>query len=221
MVSHNNTRGAKWSVLGHGVQHAVLRFGSLVFAAVSSLSVYQYFSVLIDGPLWRLAIVLLAIGCVIMGYFIMRGWSHRMKEGRSAGSYMLVVLLYLYVEVICNLTYALEHLPAVHVSGVALLFWYMKLSVLSIMPVFGIVLAKVDVDMLREKGATPSVPVALSSQQGAGSRWSQPKGAPATSWPSGQGRSGAPTVNISQGGYSPVAPAQGQGQQAAMNGTRY
>jgi hypothetical protein len=133
----------------------------------SSLSIYDFFSPLATNMLWHWALVGMVASIVALNYFALRGLSHRLLQKKPIFSYVLVEFLCFVVEVICNLTHASD----VYLKGVQavqfheMMFWP-TLAVLCSMPVFGVVLAWIDVDLMAEKGGIPSHPVNAQPKPG-------------------------------------------------------
>jgi hypothetical protein len=158
----------------HGAQHTVFRVVSVAFSVVTAHSIYWFFSALngID-PVQPYMTGLISFGFVVLGYFVTRGLAHRLLDKRSVWSYLLVGIPYLFVELVCNFGEALARYPDMRwiqmlPGSQSVLFSYLAPMVLSILPIFTVSLAAVDVDLMRERLGSlgSSLPKSASARSG-------------------------------------------------------
>jgi hypothetical protein len=147
-----------WDRLVHGAQHTVFRLVSLIFSGASAWAIYWFFSALGDDVIQRYVTIGTSVGFVVLGYFVTRGLAYRMMHKRRVRSYVLIAVLYILVEVSCNFAHAAARYPGVawihHLHGWQfVVFSFLLPVVLSIIPLFNIALAAIDVDLMHEKGA--------------------------------------------------------------------
>lgn len=137
--------------------HMVFRVVSLLFSLASAHAIYWFFSALNGTDVMQPYVTgTISIGFVALGFFVTRGLAHRILEKRSIWSYLLVGLLYVFVEVVCNFGEAAARYPDMHwikgLQGWQLsAFEFLAPFVLSIIPLFNLALACIDVDLMREK----------------------------------------------------------------------
>jgi hypothetical protein len=150
----NSGRKDFFGKLVHGSQHTVFRIAAVVLSSWSALQVYAIFS---GGEASPVVAHVMDIGATVsivaIGYFVLRGLAHRIKEGKSIGSYVLLTFLYALFEVMCNLgsfSGTSGGLVGLHLFLVSLAPFAK-----SMMPVFAGALAWVDVDLMREQGSLP------------------------------------------------------------------
>lgn len=153
-----------WDRLIQGGQHTAFRLLSVVFSAASAWAIYWFFTALGDEPIQHLFTVLTSVGFVALGYFVTRGLAHRMMNKRRVRSYIPLAVLYIIVEVSCNFAHAAAKYPDVvwihQLRGWQLAFFSLDLPlVLSIIPLFNLALAALDVDLMQERGVVPPQPV--------------------------------------------------------------
>lgn len=169
-------RGDWWGRFIHEGQHGIFRLVSLVFSAVSAWAIYWFFSSALGADPIQWAVTIgTSVGFVVLGYFVTRGLALRLLTRQRKRSYVLIVTIYILVEVTCNLGHAVARYPDVawihQLHGLPFqVFSLLLLVVLSIIPLFNIALAVIDVDLMQEKGA---VPMAMGIPAGSG----QPKAA--------------------------------------------
>lgn len=188
----------------HEIQHVVFRIVSVIFSAGSAYSIYWFFSVLNGNDSVQLMFTLsICIGFVVLGYFVTRGLAHRLMNKQRVYAYLFIGFLYLFVEVVCNYGHALAHYQDVRwiqqLQGSPREFFSSLMPVvLSILPLFNVALAWIDMDLMREKqgGAFGSV-----------SAPAVPKGAKAGPMPA----SGAPTTHLGPQAAYPSNPAPAAG----------
>jgi hypothetical protein len=137
--------------------HMVFRMVSLLFSLASAHAIYWFFSALNGTDAMQPYVTgTISIGFVALGFFVTRGLAHRILEKRSIWSYLLVGLLYVFVEVVCNFGEAAARYPDMHwINGLRgwqlSAFGFLAPVVLSIIPLFNLALACIDVDLMREK----------------------------------------------------------------------
>ncbi len=146
-----------WDKVIQGGQHTSFRLLSLIFSGASAWAIYWFFQALGDDPVQHVFTVLTSVGFVALGYFVTRGLAHRMMNKQRVRSYIPLALLYIVVEVSCNFAHAAAKYPEVawiqQLHGWQLTFFsFMLPFVLSIIPLFNIFLANIDVDLMQEKG---------------------------------------------------------------------
>lgn len=190
-------RMSLWDRFIQGGQHTAFRLLSVIFSAASAWAIYWFFLALGDDPVQHIFTVLTSVGFVALGYFVTRGLAHRLLNKRRVRSYIPLAILYILVEVSCNFAHAAAKYPDVtwihQLHGWQLQFFSLDLPlVLSIIPLFNLALAALDVDLMQERGVVPPQPV-----------WGQVKG--------GVGGNGGYASGLApQAGY-PVMPAIGGG----------
>ncbi|EFH89354.1 hypothetical protein [Ktedonobacter racemifer] len=175
--------------------HTVFRIVSIIFSLASAHAIYWFFSALngVDA-LQQYVTVTISLGFVALGYFVTRGLAHRMMQKQSIWSYLLIGILYVFVEVVCNFGEAAARGPDIQWVH-ALTGWQFSAFVillplvLSIIPLFNLALACIDVDLMRERlGMAPTVAVKNATM------------------------AGVPTVQMPQTAYPPMPkPTQGNG----------
>jgi|SRR5579884_110363 hypothetical protein len=158
-----------WDAIIHNGQHHVFRLVSLVFSVVSAWAIYWFFSALGSSLFQQVVTIGTSAGFVALGYFVTRGLAHRMLNHRRIRSYAVIAVLYIIVEVTCNFGHAAAAYPDVawihRLSGWQFTFFSVMLPVvLSIIPLFNIALAVIDVDMMQEKGIVVAQPAPVGSQ---------------------------------------------------------
>ncbi|HLI08568.1 MAG TPA: hypothetical protein VKV40_18545 [Ktedonobacteraceae bacterium] len=240
----NRRRADWWGRFIHEGQHSIFRLVSLVFSAVSAWAIYWFFSALGTDPIQHIVTIGTSVGFVVLGYFVTRALALRLMTRQRKRSYVLIVAIYILVEVTCNLGHAVARYPDVvwihQLHGWEFtLFSCLLLVVLSIIPLFNIALAVIDMDLMREKGTVPLAavgsaqpkPVYPTMSMGASSAAAGIQ--PQASYPSWQGNSvqgsnGVPNalqqywqrvrgqkVQAAAPAYvPPQAPSQGQAQAA-------
>src|SRR5262249_5978705 len=86
-------------------QHNVFRIAAIVLSSWSALSVYTMFSGNDANPaIKQFMDVSSTIAFVAIGYFVLRGWAHRMKEGKPVFWYVFLSVLYAGFEIACNVS---------------------------------------------------------------------------------------------------------------------
>jgi hypothetical protein len=213
MMMNKSRRGL--SIFAHEVQHAGMQLISLIFSVASAYSIYWFFGVLWDDFVGHVVMLVLTFGFVLLGYFVTRGLSYRVRMKLPVGSYALLLVLYLFMEVSCNLGHAMFRYADItwlhELTGWQgnIFSWDVPL-VLSSLPIFGIALANLDADLSQERGAIPAAPVAPIIQphrpMTAPSRPQQPKNQPVPSNPSN-------TIPPQPSYPTSVPPSQHPGQQ--------
>lgn len=186
-------RSSRFDQVVHSAGHTVFRVVSIFFSFVTAHAIYWFFSALngVDA-LQQYVTLTISIGFVALGYFVTRGLAHRMLEKHSIWSYLLVGTLYVFVEVVCNFGEAVARYPDMlwiqQLHGWQLsMFTVLAPLVLSIIPLFNIALACIDVDLMREKRAMASTTSVKNVTMGA-----------------------VPTIQLPQTAYPPMPqPAQG------------
>ncbi len=216
-----------WAWLTLEGQHVIFRLVSLIFSAASALSIYWFFSALWTDLVGRVVTLAMTVGFVVLGYFLTRGIAYRLKNKQPIHSYSFVLLLYLVVEMSCNLAHGAVQYADVtwihQLSGWQLGFFSQITEVIfSILPLFNIAMAWLDVDLMQEKGHLPAmglpkgqpkqsstIPPRPAPSNGAGPQASYP-----TSSQSGQqgGTTGLPNYYAARGSGNQV-PSQGRPQQ--------
>jgi hypothetical protein len=150
----NSGRRDVFGRLVYGSQHIVFRVAAVVLSSWSALQVYAIFS---GGEAIPVVSHVMDIGAtasiVTIGYFVLRGLAHRMKEGKPTGSYILLTVLYALFEVMCNLGSFSG--TSGELTGLHLFLVSLAPFAKSMMPVFAGALAWVDVDLMREQGSLP------------------------------------------------------------------
>ncbi|GCE18633.1 hypothetical protein [Dictyobacter kobayashii] len=223
--------------------HTVFRLVSLGFSLASAHAIYWFFSALNGVDVLQPIVTgVMTGGFVALGYFVTRGLAHRMLNKQRVWSYVVIGLLYVFVEVVCNFGEAAARYPDMHwiqlLQGWQLqMFSVLAPVVLSIIPVFNLALAGIDVDMTREKMERGMVPApspvtrAQAPQRPPAPRPApQPAGQqPPTAFPSPNAQTTQAVPNNPLGGFwNSVRPGQGKQtpgramppQAAAMNGQR-
>ena len=139
------------------VQHGVFRVVSLVFSLITAHAIYWFFSAL-NGVdfIQPYVTVATSLGFALLGYFVTRGLAHRLMNKKPVRSYLLIGVLYVFVEVACNYGESTARYPDMHWIGL-LHGWQLGLFsivapiVLSIIPLFNLGLAYIDMDLMQEK----------------------------------------------------------------------
>lgn len=191
-----------WSMAILDGQHTVFRIVSVAFSAVSAWAIYWVFVTLGD----QLIAVVTSVAFVALGYYVTRGLAHRLmtKGRRSVWSFVWIMLIYAFVEVSCNFAHAaagyadVAWMAGLH-GWLHTFFSYDLLVVLSIIPLFNIALAQIDVGLMQEKGQISAMVPA------------QPKAAPAF-----KGMGTAMGAVQPQAGYGGNTAAQGGGPKNAL-----
>ncbi len=138
----------------HKSQHTVFRIAAVVLSSWSALQVYAVFSGAEASPMMAHALDWAATASIVaIGYFVLRGLAHRLKEGKPALSYILLSVLYSAFEVMCNLG---SFTGQTGLTGLHLFLVSLAPFAKSMMPVFASVLAWVDVDLMAERGSLPA-----------------------------------------------------------------
>lgn len=146
-----------WVLAG---EHFALRVGSFAFSMVSAHAILWFFNSLAmvqdADPFQRYVPYVIAGGFGLLGYFVSRGLVYRMMRKEAIRIYIAIVLLFEFVEVVCNLAQAVSSVPQVQwlariegrphdvLSGLLYIAY-------SIVPVVTFVLAAVDMDLEKEK----------------------------------------------------------------------
>ena len=142
-------------------EHALVRIGSIGLSVVSGHSMYWFYSTLnhID-PLQPYMTFIISLSIGMLGYVVLRGLTHRLMRRERIWVYIPMCLILLYVETISNFMMA-----AVGVEHDTWLFmvplWlrgfmtFATYTVLSILPVFTIFLAWLDMDLGHAKNEAP------------------------------------------------------------------
>jgi hypothetical protein len=161
----NKKRLGCWHLVVHEGATMALRVLSLVFSACSAISIYWFFGVLWDGYWGHMATVGMTAAFIILGYFVTRNIAYRMRTKKKVRTYAFLLALYLLVEVSANFGHALARYPDVTWLHVLHGWQYLLFSldvpvVFSILPLFNIALARVDVDAMEEQGALQAAPAA-------------------------------------------------------------
>jgi hypothetical protein len=178
-------------------QHTVFRIAAVVLSSWSALQVYAIFSSSEANPfVAHVMDVGATISIVAIGYFVLRGLAHRIKEGKPILSYVLLSFLYSIFEVMCNLGAFSSNQTGL--TGLHLFLVSLAPFAKSMMPVFASVLAWVDVDLMAERG---SLPVA------------QPK--PSPSWVSNARTTTMPSQSSSGSAANAPSPSKQQWQKQA------
>lgn len=158
-----------WVLAG---EHFALRFGSFAFSMVSAHAILWFFNSLAmvqdSDPFQRYVPYVIAGGFGLLGYFVSRGLVYRMMRKEPIRIYMAIVLLFEFVEVVCNFAQAVSSVP--HVDWLSRIQGgpHDVLSSLlyiaySIVPVVTFVLAVVDMDLEKEKLNAASLRQSLAS----------------------------------------------------------
>lgn len=193
-------KGGMWHSLIYGSAHVVFRLVSLALSAASAWAIYWFFDAFGNGLMQRVVTVMTAVSFIALGYYVTRGLAYRLATKLRKRSYIAIGVLYLFVEVSCNAAHAAASYPGiawVHgLQGIAaLVFPYIVPVVLSIIPLFNLALAQIDVDLMAEQGIVPKAAMAM------------PKAAPAFS---GLGKMPVPQPQAGYGGNT-AAQAGGGG----------
>jgi hypothetical protein len=158
----------------HEAQHGVFRGVSLVFSLVSAHAIFWFFGVL-NGldPLQPYVTGAASAAFAALGYFLTRGLAHRLMKRQRVRSYVVIGVLYVVVEMVCNYAEAAARFP--DMTWISLLhgwqlgaFSVLAPLVLSIVPFFNLSLAYIDVDLMAEKEARLSAIGMMSVPQGSG-----------------------------------------------------
>lgn len=155
-------RAGLWDRFIHRGQHTVFRVVSLVFSAVSAWAIYWFFSALGSDSIQQIVTIATSAGFVVLGYFVTRGLAYRLMNKLPVRSYVFIGVLYLLVEVTCNFGHAVARYPEVtwihQLHGWQFqVFSFLLPVVLSIIPLFNLFLARIDVDLMAERGAVPTL----------------------------------------------------------------
>jgi hypothetical protein len=158
-----------WVLAG---EHFALRVGSFAFSMVSANAILWFFNSLAmvqdSDPFQRYVPYVIAGGFGLLGYFVSRGLVYRMMRKEPIRIYIAIVLLFEFVEVVCNFAQAVSSVPHVQwlsrvqggphdvLSGLLYIAY-------SIVPVVTFVLAAVDMDLEKEKLNAASLRQSLAS----------------------------------------------------------
>lgn len=179
-----------WVLAG---EHFALRVGSFGFSMVSAHAILWFFNSLSmvqdSDPFQRFVPYVIAGGFGLLGYFVSRGLVYRMMRKERIRVYSAIVLLFEFVEIVCNFAQAVSSVPRVdwlsrltgwpH-DGLLLLLYIAY----SIVPVVTFVLAAVDMDLEKEKLNALTMRAALASRSALGSsRATTMPGVPARATP--------------------------------------
>ena len=159
-----------WVLAG---EHFALRVGSFAFSMVSAHAILWFFNSLSmvqdSDPFQRFVPYVIAGGFGLLGYFVSRGLVYRMMRKERIRVYIAIVLLFEFVEIVCNFAQAVSSVPQVdwlsrmhggpH-DGLSVLLYVAY----SIVPVVTFVLAVVDMDLEKEKLNTTSASLAGASR---------------------------------------------------------
>jgi hypothetical protein len=212
-------------------EHGVLRVVSLIFSLASASAIRWFFSWL-DGadrfqPVIGWAV---ALGFGVAGFFVSRGLAHRLMNKERVWLYLPVCLLVEFVEVVCNFGLAASMIERVTWLSMAPMaqrgvLEVLTYVVLSIVPLMGLSLAVVDMDLLRQR-------VAASGGGGQAGRGGAggvaplkpvPKSPPSSSYASGNGATygGGTTSGGNGAGVGAGGKYVGGGGNGATYGTGY
>lgn len=146
-----------WVLAG---EHFALRVGSFAFSMVSAHAILWFFNSLSkvqdSDPFQRFVPYVIAGGFGLLGYFVSRGLVYRMMRKERIRVYIAIVLLFEFVEIVCNFAQAVSSVPQVDWLSRMTGRPHDALSFLlyiaySIVPVVTFVLAVVDMDLEKEK----------------------------------------------------------------------
>ncbi len=175
------------------IEHVALRLIALFLSLSSAHAIRWFFSPLDGADVLMPYINWVIAGSVgVLGFFVSRGLAHRMMNKESAWLYAPVCIAVEFIEIFCN--YALAASMIAKVTWLASvpdvqrhIVEFMTYAVLSSIPLLGMLLAVVDMDMIRKRAGGGVV-----------GRGQQPKAVNPSSWqqqPAGQGYT-------QQGGYT-------------------
>ncbi len=137
-------------------EHWVLRVISLALSLSSAHAIHWFFSPLEHADLLQPAINwVIAGGIGVLGFFVSRGLAHRLMNKESVVLYIPICIVVEFIEIFCN--YALAASMIVNATWLGavpdaqrLVLEVMTYVVLSSIPLLGMLLAVVDMDMLRK-----------------------------------------------------------------------
>ena len=153
-------------------QHFVLRAVSLMFSLASAHAIRWFFTPLdrVD-PLQPLITDMIALGFGLLGYFVSRGLVHRLLNKQRIWSYLPICLVVELVEIFCNYMMAavmiqgatwLQATP----PGQRVILTVLAYVVLSIIPMVGLLLAVVDMDLTVSKHGSMTSTSAMPKSPG-------------------------------------------------------
>ncbi|WP_376797253.1 hypothetical protein [Thermogemmatispora sp.] len=143
----------------HEMLHGLLRVVALVFSAASAASIFWLFSDVVQGWLGMIEAGAVTSAFALTGFLVMRAIALRVLSKRRLGMLLGVALVYEWVEVVANVLHALVALPRLQWLGSLAArwpaMWWVVVLTLSILPLTTLVLAALDADLMRERGAAP------------------------------------------------------------------
>jgi len=153
-----------WVLAG---EHFALRVGSFAFSMVSAHAILWFFNSMAmvqdADPFQRFVPYVIAGGFGLLGYFVSRGLVYRMMRKERIRVYIAIVLLFEFVEIVCNFAQAVSSVP--HVTWLSQMSGKLHDDLLvllyvaySIVPVVTFILAVVDMDLEKEKLNAASAP---------------------------------------------------------------
>jgi hypothetical protein len=141
----------------HEMLHGLLRVVALVFSAASAASIYWLFSDLGDGWVAMVEAGAVTVAFALTGFLVMRAIALRVLSKRRLGMLLGIALVYEWVEVVANVLHVLVVLPRLSWLGGLVVrwpvVWWVVVVTLSILPLTALVLAALDADLMRERGA--------------------------------------------------------------------
>jgi hypothetical protein len=142
----------------YGSQHNVFRVAAIVLSSWSALSVYTMFSGNDASPVIKQFMdVSSTVAFVAIGYFVLRGWAHRMKEGKPVFWYVVLSVLYAGFEIACNVSVFSGQASTPWLKGLHDVLLSISPFVKSMMPIFAMSMARVEVDLMAERGILAAV----------------------------------------------------------------
>ena len=144
------------------IQHVVFRVVSMAFSVVTAHAVHWFFGGLDGVDQFQAVItVVLTVAFAVLGYFVTRGLAYRLMNKLPIRSYAVIGSLYLLVEVVCNYGEAAARFPSItwlhSLSGIQLqIFTFLVPLVLSIIPLFIIAMAWMEMDLMQESSGVPA-----------------------------------------------------------------
>jgi hypothetical protein len=194
-------RGDWFGRFVHSSQHAVFRLAALAITLWLSLSVYDVLAKYGDDGLHHPFNIAATVAIATIGYFVLRGMAHRIKEKKPLAFYIALSVLYVVFEMLCNLdvSFSLHQFQTEKwMVAIHLVFVAISPFIVCVLSLFTLVLALLDADLMVERG----VVLAPSASQ-----LKQPAPVPLP------GVASAHTMTLPQAVY-PTLPSMGNGTSA-------